>query len=90
MQLELVACRSEFITADALGRCCCYRTLLLSAQGFASVTVTADAESGNGCSATCHLDPLVEPLRNRGRSVVQRGSQQPNVRGLPKVRDETS
>jgi hypothetical protein len=22
MQLELVACRSEFITADAAGRCC--------------------------------------------------------------------
>jgi len=33
------------------------RMLLLSEQGFASVTVTADAEyaeSGNGCSATCH------------------------------------
>ena len=30
------------------------RMLLLSAQGFASVTVKADAETGNGCSATGH------------------------------------
>jgi hypothetical protein len=48
----LVACRSEFFTADAAGHAVDARMLLLSEQGFASVTVTTDAEPGNGCSAT--------------------------------------
>jgi len=49
--IPLVACRSEFVTADAAGDAVDARMLLLSEQGFASVSVTTDAESGNGCSA---------------------------------------
>jgi len=40
------------------------RMLLLSEQGFASVTLTTDAESGNGCSATC--DPRKNALLKDG------------------------
>jgi hypothetical protein len=53
-RLRLVACRREFVTASAEGRCFDARMLVLSEQRFALVTVTTDAESGNGCSATGH------------------------------------
>lgn len=53
-KLLLVACRSEFVTANAAGEAVDARMLLLSEEGFASVTVITDAESGNGCSATGH------------------------------------
>jgi len=57
-----VACRSEFFTADAAGMLL-MPNALLSEQGFASVTVTTDAEPGNGCARQAARGATARMLR---------------------------
>jgi hypothetical protein len=51
---QLVACRSEFVTAAAAALHSWGRSLPLSVHGYGLATVTTDAKAGNGRSATGH------------------------------------